>query len=128
MAVWRRMGMTLMTAIALTGAYRVYSVVIAPSLRVAVRAVQPASVASMSDPNRPEEYVRVAGQWLKDQPWTSKAGKLLRTDEMFLYANEWMPHGEQGHILFRPFAAVWLSKDKQGVEQAIRVCAESALL
>jgi len=126
--VWRRFGFMLATGLALTGAFGAYSLLIAPLVRMPQRTAGPNPAAEEMESQRPADHVRIANQWLSSQEWTSTAKYLLRTDDMFIFANEWSPRGDQGQIRFRPFAAVWLSKDKQGVEQAVTVCAESALL
>lgn len=126
--MWRRLLMTMATGAALSGAYVAYSVVVSSIVRIPESAPEPVVSSELAHTQRPQENMRVASDWLKDQVWASSARYQLRTDSMFVYANEWQPSGDKGLIHFRPFAAVWLSHDKDGVEQAVTVSAESALL
>jgi hypothetical protein len=124
----RRLLAMMTTGLALTTAYVVYSGLVSPIVRLPERSPEPAVTSEPANTLRPVENVRVASTWLAEEPWTEEAKYQLRTDEMFVYANEWKPKGEEGQIEFRPFAAVWLSENKDGVPQAVTVTAESALL
>ena len=126
--MWRRLLATTTTGLALTTAYVVYSGMVSSMVRLPERLPEPTLTSEPANTLRPVENVRVASEWLPDEPWAAQAKYQLRTDVMFVYANEWTPNGDEGLIQFRPFAAVWLSEDEDGVQQAVTVTAESALL
>ncbi len=118
----------MLTGLVLSGAYLAYSLLVSPALKPpdVPRELIPAEASV--DTQRPMENVRVASAWLDHQPWTGTANTHVRTDDMFIYTNDVEPRGENKQVKFSPFAAVWLSRDKNGVEQAVTVTAKSALL
>ncbi len=124
----RRLAFLLLTGTALCGAYAGYAALVVPLVRVPVRTAEVPAESHVENAVRPAEHTRISAQWLHAHDWTASAKYLLRTDDMFIFANEWTPQGDQGQIRFRPFAAVWLSEDKSGSEQAVTLSSESALL
>ncbi|MFO0917966.1 MAG: hypothetical protein U0872_06575 [Planctomycetaceae bacterium] len=118
----------MLTGLVLSGAYLVYSLLVSPALKPPDMRRETIPTETSVDTQRPIENVRVASTWLEGQPWASAANTHLRTDEMFIYTNEVEPRGENKQVKFSPFAAVWLSKNKQGAEQALTITAKSALL
>lgn len=121
--------LTIGTAVCLSGAYLLYAAALRPLFPEP--GVQPIpQIAVPGDlPLRPQENVRIATTYLGQQPWAADARYLLRSQQAFLYTDDWHPEGKEGRIRLRPFAMAWVSINKQtGKEEAVTVVSESALL
>ena len=122
----RRLLLTLSVALSLLGLYGVYAVVTKPVLTLPTLSVA-VPVGPINAPPRPVENVRIAETHLPQQEWAANAKYHLKTNQAYIYSNRWEPDGTAGRIRFRPFAMVWISKNKEtGVEEAVTVVSESA--
>ncbi|MCA9118502.1 MAG: hypothetical protein KDA79_25750, partial [Planctomycetaceae bacterium] len=83
---------------------------------------------STEAPPPPPENVRMAEKYLASQPWAAKAKYQIRTAEAFVYANEWEPVENDQAVRFRPFAMIYMPRDRPENEQPVTVVGESAYL
>lgn len=127
--MFQRLVLTISTAICLTGMYLVYSAVMRPIV-VIPDMVEQQLEKDDTDVQQPVENTRVAGKYLPSWPTATASKYMLRADDAFVYTNEWKPVDDENNrrVLFKPFAMVWLSKNKEGLEQAISVVSDSAML
>ena len=118
---------TIATAISLTGLYAVYAVAIRPLVMIPDEPAPVQVSDEQGESHRPRENVRVAESFLGDQPWTAQSEYMLRAGQAFVFTNKWdREKSDQRLVRFEPFAMVWVSKDKQGREQAVSLVSDSA--
>lgn len=121
----RRLGITLMAGAVLTGFYSVYAMVLRPVV-VPPGMAQPVPTDRLWAPPRPRQGEEMAKRYLVSQPWAAKAKYILRTDEAFIYFEEWDPLDEDEAVRFTPFAMVWTKKDRKPDEEPITIISDSA--
>ena len=68
----------------------------------------------------------MAQRYLASQPWAAEAKYSLRTDEAFVYFEEWEPLDEDEAVRFTPFAMIWLHKDNKPDEEPVTIISDSA--
>ncbi len=118
---------TIATAVSLTGLYAVYAVAIRPWVVIPNEPAAPQVAEAQSESHRPAENVRVAESYLTEQPWAAQSEYMLRAGQAFIFTNNWdREKTDQRLVHFEPFAMVWISKDKQGREQAVSLVSDSA--
>jgi hypothetical protein len=131
----RRLLFTVAVTCSLAGLYAMYASVVRPLVDLPAGLVSLPAMAYDSAPPRPVENVRIATAYLSDQPWTAKAKYHLRSDQTFIYYNEWTlestdgPDGPTDRIRFQPFAMAIVEPNRQtGEERVVTVICESALV
>jgi hypothetical protein len=95
--------------------------------QVAAAVSEPGDEASSSNIARPVENVRMAETHLAKAPWAAMAKCHLRTEDTFLYANEWEHLPKTGEVVFKPFAAV-VTTIREGKQQVATLICDAALL
>ncbi len=95
--------------------------------QVASAASEPGDETSSSNIARPVENVRMAETHLAKAPWAAMAKCHLRTEDTFLYANEWEHLPKTGEVVFKPFAAV-VTTIREGKQQVATLICDAALL
>lgn len=121
----RRLGISLTAGAILTGFYSVYAMVLRPIVEPPGMG-QPVATDRIWAPPRPRQGEEMARRYLVSQPWTAKAKYILRTDEAFIYFEEWDPLDEDEAVRFTPFAMIWTKKDRQPDEEPITIISDSA--
>jgi len=131
----RRLLFTAAIACSLSGLYAVYASVVRPLVALPAGSLPLPAMAFENDTPRPLENVRVATAYLSEQPWAAKAKYHLRSQQTFVYTNEWIPESTKGpngpddRIRLRPFAMALVQHDRQtGEERVVTVVSESALV
>ena len=118
---------TIATAVSLTGLYAVYAVAIRPLVVIPDEPPAPLVAEEQGESHRPAENVRVAESYLTEQSWAAQSEYMLRAGQAFIFTNNWdREKTDQRLVHFEPFAMVWISKDKQGREQAVSLVSDSA--
>ncbi|MCA9069407.1 MAG: hypothetical protein KDA84_10810 [Planctomycetaceae bacterium] len=121
----RRLGLSLTAGVILAGFYSVYAMVLRPIVEPPGMA-QPVPTDRLWAPPRPRQGEEMARRYLVSQPWAAKAKYILRTDEAFIYFEEWDPLDEDEAVRFTPFAMVWTKKDRKPDEEPITIISDSA--
>jgi hypothetical protein len=121
----KRLGSTLAAATVLTGFYSIYALVLRPVLKPpGLGGPVVASDAILATPP-PIQGVEMAQRYLPSQPWAAKAKYFLRTEEAFIYFEEWEPLDEDD-VRFTPFAMVWMQKGRKPDEDPITIISDFA--
>lgn len=126
--MFQRTLFTISMAALFCGAYVVYALVVTPRLTPEIvdspamqRERTPASM-------RPPENIRIAQKHLGDQPWVEAAKYQMRTDEAFVYFEDWDRVEPGGEVRFKPFAVIW-KREGDGPEGVpLTIVSDSALL
>ncbi len=123
---FKRLGWTLTTGAIITGFYSIYAMVLRPL--VDPPGLNRPSVANDSvwAPPRPRQGEEMAKRYLVSQPWAAKAKYILRTEEAFIYFEEWDPIDDDKAVRFTPFAMVWTKKDRKPDEEPTTIISDSA--
>lgn len=124
--VSRRSVLTACTAAGLTGLCALYSVTVSPF--VAPGKTLDAGLKVAAAPPPPPENVRMAKQYLPQQPWAASAKYQIRTTEAYIYANEWQPVENDQAVMFRPFAMIHFRENQPADQTPITVVGESAYM
>lgn len=125
----RRWFLTCSTAASLCSAYALYARLVSPFLAPRVETIaRQQKVVPDSQIDRPVENVKQAQEHLHRHSWAADAKYQVRTDEMFVYAEEWNPIENTGKVRFRPFAMIWRPKNHPPEKAPITIVAESALV
>ena len=124
----RRIILTLSTAGCLCGVYALYAMFVSPLFSPEyLEGPQSQSAAANIAPPPPENR-RQAERHLAAQPWAADAKYQLRTDEAFVYAEEWERVEPTGDVRFKPFAMIWKRAGQPLDKDPIVIVSESALL
>ena len=125
----QRLFYTLATAVSLTGLYVLYSVGMQTIIVVPIRAEEPIEDDDYGNAERPAENVRVAATYLPHREWAAKSKYMLRAEQAFVYTEHWEPVQDNNkRIRFDQFAMIWMTTDRQGLEQAVSISSDHALL
>ena len=122
----RRSVLTACTAAGLTGLCALYSATVSPFIQPGKSSV--VDIKATAAPPPPPENVRMAKQYLPQQPWAETAKYQIRTPEAFIFANEWQPVENDQAVMFRPFAMIHFRENQPEDQTPITVVGESAYL
>ncbi len=124
---WKRLGLTATTSAALTGFYCLYALAMRPVVETPGLGPRTSfSNEGVWAPARPRQGEEMAIRYLPSQPWAEKAKYILRTEEAFIYFEEWEPIDEDKAVRFTPFAMVYMKKSRKPDEEPITVISDSA--
>ena len=127
--MFQRLLLTLATAVSLTGLYLLYSIALRPVVVLPALSERSIEDDQFEDFHRPAENVRVATTYLPVQKWAAESKYMLKAESAFVYTESWRRDpGNDKRIRFDKFAMAWVSNDKNGVEQAVSIASDSALL
>ena len=114
-----------MTAGILTGFYLVYSMVINPIVESPTigRNENPSSLPPAPPPM---QGIKMAERWLPSQPWAADAKSVIRTDQAFIYFEDYELLDNDEAVRFTPFAMIWVDKDHDPDKQPYTVVSQSA--
>jgi hypothetical protein len=116
--------LTACTAAGLTGLCALYSATVSPFVQPGGSPVN--DLKATAAPPPPPENVRMAKQYLPQQPWTETAKYQIRTPEAYIYTNEWQPVENDQAVMFRPFAMIHFRENQPEGQTPITVVGESA--
>ena len=68
----------------------------------------------------------MAERYLASQPWAAKAKYILRTDEAFIYFEDWDPLEDDEAARCTPFAMIYTTKGRNPDEKPITIISDSA--
>lgn len=123
----RRLGMTLTTAAVLTVCFSVYAMVLRPVVDTpGIASPGPRTDSDIWAPRRPRQGQEMARKYLASQPWAEEAKYILRTEEAFVYFEEWDPLEDDEAVRFTPFAMIWMQKGRKENEDPITIISDSA--
>ncbi len=120
----RHVLLAVVTTLVLWMLYLVYGLVINPLVEADIS--QQLMDQSGYLPPPPSEGVSMASQHLAGQHWTADAKYQFRTNDAFVYAEEWEPIDSDRAIQFTPFAMIWLQRGRMESEPPITVSSRSA--
>jgi hypothetical protein len=127
--VFKRLIFTLATAGCLISLAALYSLAMKPVVVIPPRQQPQVQRTEYTEAKRPAENVRVAATYVPSQKWATESKYMLRAEQAFVYTQAWRrEESSDKRVQFEPFAMVWVSTDKNGVEQAVSVISESAQL
>jgi len=112
------------TAVMLWVLYLLYGLLINPLVEADI--AQQSLDQSDYLPPPPSQGVSMASQHLADQHWAADAKYQFRTNDAFVYAEEWEPIDSDRAIRFTPFAMIWLQRGRTESEPPITVSSRSA--
>lgn len=118
--------LTACTAAGLTGLCALYSATVSPHIQPGISTK--VNIEATAAPPPPPENVRMAKQYLPQQPWAETAKYQIRTPEAFIFANEWQPVENDQAVMFRPFAMIHFRENQPEDQTPITVVGESAYL
>ncbi len=122
---WGRFALTVLTAGILTGFYLVYSMVINPIVESpAIGKNEDFTGLPPAPP--PMQGIKMAERWLASQPWAANAKSVIRTDQAFIYFEDYELLDNDEAVRFTPFAMIWLAKDPDPDKQPYTVVSQSA--
>lgn len=123
-----RVALTALTACAMFALYCGYAMVVNPLVQSPAIERGENSLDKLPPPTPPRQGVQMAEQYLPSQPWAATAKFVLRTDEAFIYFEDWDPLDGEQAVRFTPFAMVWLPKGKGENEPPHTVVSQSAYI
>ncbi len=123
---WKRLGLTLTTAAVLVGFYSIYAMVLRPVVESTAKGPNHPQPKEVWAPPRPRQGEEMANLYLASQPWAAKAKYILRTEEAYVYFEEWDPIDENEAVRFTPFAMIWMQKGRKPDEEPITIISDSA--
>ena len=125
--MFQRLVFTLATAASLMGLCVLYSVAMRPVIVIPTPLEQKIDEDQYTEAKRPAENVRVAAKFIPMTEWAIESKYMLRAEQAFVYTDKWDRDETNGKsVKFTPFAAVWVTTDKAGNEQAVSIVAEWA--
>ncbi|MEO1999961.1 MAG: hypothetical protein ABGZ17_32365, partial [Planctomycetaceae bacterium] len=120
----RHVVLAIVTAVILTTIYLLYGLVINPLVEANIS--QQLTDRSGFLPPPPSEGVSMASQHLAGQHWAADAKYQYRTNDAFVYAEEWQAVDSDRAIQFTPFAMIWMQNKQVESEPPITVSSRSA--
>ena len=126
--MFNRLLFTIATVACLTGAYAMYAILSRSLVDVPELPTTSGEQVRHAIAHRPAENVRVAETHLSEQSWAARSEYMLHSGQSFIYTREFQHTAGDPRIRFIPFAMVWLQKNKQGVEEAVTLVSDSALI
>ena len=123
---FKRLGMTLTAGAVLTGFYSIYAMILRPVVETPGLAPGVVSNDTIPAPPPPRQGVEMAERYLASQPWAAKAKYVIRTDEAFIYFEEWDDLEQSEAARFTPFAMIYTTKGREPDEEPITVISDSA--
>lgn len=123
----RRTPLTLLTTAILIGLYGIYGLVVGPlAVPPQIDADDEQLKRVQLESGRPRENARMARVHLAAEPWAADARYQLRTDEAFVYFQDWFSADSGESVRFEPFAMIWMRRDAGGEESPITIVSDSA--
>ncbi len=122
---FKRVGMTLTAGAILTGFYSIYAMVLRPVVETPGLSYQHVSV-EIPPPPPPRQGVEMAERYLASQPWAAKAKWVIRTEEAFVYFEDWDPLEDDEAARCTPFAMIYTTKGRNPDEKPITIISDSA--
>ncbi len=122
---FKRVGITFTAGALLTGFYSIYAMVLRPVVETPGLAPVAAS-ETVPAPPPPRQGVEMAERYLASQRWAAKAKYVIRTEEAFVYFEEWEDLENSEAARFTPFAMIYTTKNREPDEEPITVISDSA--
>ncbi len=124
---WGRFALTLLTAGILTGFYLAYSMVINPIVQ-SPELSRNEDASNLPPAPPPMQGIKMAERWLPSQPWAADAKSVIRTDQAFIYFEDYELLDNDEAVRFTPFAMIWVDKDPEPDKQPYTVVSQSAYI
>lgn len=123
-----RLLFTIATVSCLMGVYAVYAVATRPFVVIPDLPERSNDPTEHAAAHRPLENVRVAQEHLPEQSWAAESQYMMRSGQSFIFTQSLEPVPSDGRVRVRPFAMVWVQKEKDGREKAVTIVSDSALV
>ena len=116
------------TAVSLTGAYLLYSMLVSPWI-TPLPVKKPLPPTDGDGQPRVVRNVELARRYLSAQPWAAQAPyQFSSKDKTFFYFKDWDQIVETGAVRFEPFALIWFKRMDDNSDEPVTMVAESAVV
>jgi hypothetical protein len=123
-----RLTLTLIVALSLSLAYKLYSEIVTPLVQPQHHPVSPEVL--MAEPavrQGPREHAEMATRYLPESPWAQSAKIKFRHENMYFFCGQWQ-QSETGSMSFAPFAVIFKNETTDDGERYYSLEAEQAVL